>query len=276
MISLDNITYRYRGGVVALDSVTASLGSGIRLLLGENGAGKSTLLHVIAGLLKPRQGVCLLDGTPTWLRRPSTLASMFLLGDDMRFPASTINEFARIHSGFFPTFSPEVLVEALQAFGMSGDEPMERMSFGTRKKAQIAYALALQTPVLLLDEPANGLDIDSRKILRRLFSAYIRPEATVIVSTHSVTDFSLLYDGVIVLRRARVALVAETSWLLERLRFVISDTRPADAFYVESEMGSYRAVVPNPTGEILSDIDFSLLYSALMASDSLKQYLDNE
>ena len=63
MIELKNLTYAYRRGHVAIDNVTADLPSGIHLLLGENGAGKTTLLRLIAGLLIPTEGCCMIDGT---------------------------------------------------------------------------------------------------------------------------------------------------------------------------------------------------------------------
>lgn len=265
MISLDNVSYRYPGGTEALSGVSATLGCGIHLLLGENGAGKSTLLHIMAGLLTPTQGCCLFDGVEVNLRLPSVLSSFFLLGDEMKFPAATINEFSRIHAPFFPHFSREALTEALEAFGMSGDEPLARMSFGTRKKAQIAYALSLRVSVLLLDEPANGLDIDSRRTFRRLMSQFVSPEQTVIVSTHSVSELGPLYDGVIMLRRSRLILAASTAFLLERLTFEAASMPPEDALYVQSELGLWRSVSANTAGEILTDIDYSLLYSALMS-----------
>ena len=73
MIELKNVTYAYRRGFVALDKVTADVPSGIHLLLGENGAGKTTLLRLIAGLIIPTEGCCLVDGATMTRREPSTL-----------------------------------------------------------------------------------------------------------------------------------------------------------------------------------------------------------
>lgn len=279
MITLDNISYSYPKGKRALTMIRATLGSGIHLLLGENGAGKTTLLHVMSGLLTPQQGRCLLDGVAVDRREPSTQQSIFLMGDEMKFPARSVNDFAGRHARFFPTFSSEVLAEALAAFGMTGDEELDSMSFGTRKKAQMAYALALRTPVLLLDEPANGLDIDSRKVLRRLMSAVVTDEQTVVVSTHTVNDLGPLFDGVLVMRRSNLLLAATTGRLLSRLTFNVASVAPDDdALYVETDLGVFRSIEPNRTGEPLTDIDYSLLYSALMSvkAPALLQLLESE
>lgn len=168
MIVLNNLTYRYRKGAEALTDVSASIGPGIHLLLGENGAGKTTLLHVMAGLLYPSSGECLIDGEDASRRLPSELSRMFFLGDNMPFPAKTINEMSRIHAVFYPGFDPVQLQENLKSFGLTGDEPIAKMSLGNRHKSQVAYALALRTDILLLDEPANGLDISAKQALQSM------------------------------------------------------------------------------------------------------------
>lgn len=265
MITIENLSYRYRGGALALDGVNAAIGEGIHLLLGENGAGKTTLLHIMAGMLFPTRGACMVNGADPRLRLPLTLAGLFVLGDEMQFPAPTINSFKEMHARFYPTFSAGALEECLAAFDMTGNEPLAKMSLGTRKKAHLAYVLALKVPVLLLDEPANGIDINSRKVLRQLMARHIAPDQTVIVSTHSVVDFAPLYDGVMVLKRSRLLLSSPTSSILSRLTFVASPALPEGALYHEADLGQYRAIVPNETGREESEIDFSLLYSALMS-----------
>lgn len=268
MITLENVSFSYRRGAEALCGVSARIGEGIHLLLGENGAGKTTLLHVMAGMLYPSKGECYIDGVDMSRRLPLGLQRVFLLGDEMVFPSRTINEFRDIHSQFYPTFSQEMLAAALSAFGMTGDEPLDRMSLGTRKKAHIAYALSLRVPVLLLDEPVNGLDIDSRKTLRRLMSECISPEQTVVVSTHSVVDFGPLYDGVLVLHSSNLILAMTTAAILSRLAFPVTQTKPDDSLYMEQELGIYRSIVPSNDPDPVTDIDYALLYSALMSSRS--------
>ncbi len=262
MLQLNNVSYSYRKDDQALSDVSVSVPAGLHLLLGENGAGKTTLLHIIAGLRFPTSGVCLIDGVDTSLRSPATLSKVFLLADETLFPSSSINEMVSRSADFYPHFSSEVLRQCLDAFGMNGYEKLSHLSLGNRKKAQLAYALALQTDILLLDEPANGLDISSRQILLELLGRFIRPEQTVIISTHVVWDFMNLIEGVMVINRGRL-LTAMNTWDITRRLGFVTDRLPVDgALYSTQLQGLFHAIIPadpeNPT-----DLDFLLFYSAL-------------
>lgn len=262
MIILDKLDYSYPGGAVALQGVTARIGDGIHLLLGENGAGKTTLLHVMAGLLRPRSGECLVNGTDVSMRRPATMESLFFVGENPDFGCCTINEFTGRHAVFYPTFSREVLDACLTEFGLTGNEPMASLSLGGRKRSCIAYAVALRTSLLLLDEPANGLDIDGKKALQRVLAAHVGEGQTVVVSTHTVWDLKNLFDGVIVLTGSRLLLARPVVDVTARMAFVNSWQPLPDAVYSESRGASYGSIVDASIhGE--TDIDYQLLYSAL-------------
>ena len=264
MITLDNISYRYaRSRVDALEGITAEIGAGIHLLLGENGAGKTTLLQLLAGLLTPVTGRCLLDGDDLSARRPTVQRRVFFLSDNMELPFGSITEAARLHAVFYPTFSAEALKANLDDFGLTGDEKLKELSLGTRHKALVAYALALGTDVLLLDEPANGLDIDSKKTLRRVMARAMTDERTIIVSTHTVGDLETLFDGLIMLSRSRLLLCTPTWLIASRLGFVTSASLVPVALYQEPDLGVFRAIVAGGNDE--SAVNFSLLYSAMMS-----------
>lgn len=267
MITLDNLTYGYRKGIAAIDAVTTNIGSGMHLLLGENGAGKTTLLKLIAGLLYAKNGKCLIDGTDVDRRQPLTLRGIFYLGDNMAFPAETVNIMAQIHAPFYPTFSGELLKKNLEQFGMNGDEKLNNLSPGNRHKAQVAYALALGTYVLLMDEPTNGLDITSKQTLARMIAECAGEEQTVIVSAHNVDNFANLYDGVIVMSHGRMLLNAATWQITERITFRASMEAPTEAtLYTEQRFGLYRTMERNLTGEE-TPLDYTLLYNSLMSTD---------
>lgn len=138
---------------------------------------------------------------------------------------------------------------------------------GSRQKATVAYALALRTEVLLLDEPATGLDIDSKQMLQKMIAASVDESQTVIVSTHNIADLERLYDGVIVLNRGRLMLAATVDDVLSRVAFVRSARRPDGALYCEEGLGGCQAIVGAGAGVPESDIDFRLLYAALHQPD---------
>lgn len=264
MITLEDISFSYRKGSEAVSGASASLEPGIYLLAGENGAGKTTLMHLMAGLLKPASGRCLLDGQPVWPRRPDTQRRSFFLPDTMDVPLHDFADMARLHGCFFPDFSRADMNEALAAFGLDENMSIKRMSLGMRRKALAAYSLALHVPLLLLDEPANGLDITARKELRRLLASMTGMEQTVIVSTHTVHDFEQLFDGLLLLSEGRLLLCRKAWEITARISFVAADRPLPDALYQEPDGPMFRALVKADDG-VETPIDYSLLYSAIMS-----------
>lgn len=281
MIYFDNVSFSYsRKGEPALEGVTARIGAGIHLLMGANGAGKTTLLNIAGGADFPTAGACLAGGVDTRLRLPSQLSGVTMMSTGMRLPAATLRQMTKIHAVFYPRFSAEMLEKNLAAFGITLDQPLGSMSLGTANKAAVAYVLSLQTDIVLLDEPANGLDIESKIQLQRMIAQSVRPDACCIVSTHTVADMQHLYDGVIVLDKGHLALCATIDSLLERVTFVTSLRPPVDSLYSHNVAGRIVSIVPAGSDSAEScaetEIDYALLYLALHNPDSqpLKQILN--
>lgn len=268
MITLNDLEFYYdKKGRPALSGVSATLQPGIHLLAGMNGSGKTTLLKIIAGILRPTSGCCLIDGTPSMTDRPSQMGRTFLLEENMYFPEKTIRSFAEVHSPFYPSFSPERFVANLAAFGLSGDEPMRSLSLGNRKKAQLAYVLALGVEVLLLDEPTNGLDIQSKETLRKLIVSNLADDQTLIVATHTVAELEKLFDAAIILNPSTLLYAGTADDVAERLAFRITPAPMPDAYYVESQLGRCFNVCDADPGSP-TDIDWRLLYMSLYSPAS--------
>lgn len=275
MLELIDLTYTYpkAKNAEALTDVSCRIGEGTWLLLGENGAGKTTLMRLAASLLRPTSGQVILDGENVTAHEASTLSRLFLLTDDMIFPAQTINEFASIHAPYYPTFSRELLEANLEEFGLTGKERIDRLSLGYRKRAQIAYTLALRAPLTMLDEPTNGLDIDARKKLRKLMSKSATDGQTIIVSTHNIADLETLYDGVIILHRGHLLTAMSAFDILSRLNFTSGTEIPEGALFSEWNLATVNAITENLSGEPQTDINYSLLYSALMSKDASQKIM---
>lgn len=263
MIKLQNLSYGYNRKVKTLQDITAEIGSGIHLLVGENGAGKTTLLHFMVGLRYPRSGSCELDGTPMRQRHPSEMCRVQFFGDGMEFPASTIKEMVKVHSTFFPRFDHEMLKRNLHAFGINENDKFSGMSLGTRRKAHLSYMLALRCDALLLDEPTNGLDINSKQTFSRMLVECVSPEQTVIVSTHTPADLESLYDSIIVLSHGKLLLNMNIDEITSHIAFVTQNTTDADILYSEPSFGLQRCIIANTDKSIESQLDFELLYNAL-------------
>ncbi len=267
-IELKNLNYRYKSSKhnFAIQDVNAIINPGIHLLMGENGAGKTTLLHLIAGLLTPSEGECLIDGAKTYYRLPSIQSKIFISGVNIDFPMRSIKEMEAVHAPFYPNFDAQILCDNLAAFGTDASTPLSQLSTGNAQKAKIAYALALRTPVLLLDEPANGLDIEAKQLLRKMIAACVSAEQTVIISTHSVNDLENFYDGVIDICSGKLQYALSIDHILEKLDFGVADAVPKDAVYAEPWIGSFRFVLAKANHE-WSDINFEMLYMATRKSN---------
>lgn len=268
MIELKKVTFTYKGArTPALTDISAQVGTGLYLLAGENGAGKTTLLHVIAGLAHPQYGTSEIDSHPSSTNNPAEMGDVFLLEDNMSFPGKTIREFKKLHSRFYPNFSEEKFEENLKAFGQTGNEPMRSHSLGNLKKAQISYVLAMGVKVLLLDEPTNALDIEGRETLRKLIATNIFDNQTIIVSTHTVSDFDKLFDGAMIMQQSKLLFVGTEEDVAEKLAFEYSNRQDPESLYSENIAGRFLNIYPSH-GHDETRVDWKALYMALHSDKS--------
>lgn len=261
-IELKDITFAYGKGRPALMQASATLRPGINLLMGPNGTGKTTLLKVMAGMLQPQSGLCLIDRQDISLRRPEALRRVFYLADEAQFPLATIADMARLHAPFYPNFSEARLWENLRDFQMTGTEPLARMSLGSRRKANLAYALSLGVDALYLDEPANGLDILAKKTLNKMIARSMTDDNIVVIATHTVMEMEHLFDAVTFIDHGALPLSASVEDITSRLAFVQSDRPVPGAIYSETSVGGYRSIVRN-SGGIESQVDYVLMFVAM-------------
>ncbi|QNP48078.1 ATP-binding cassette domain-containing protein [Diaphorobacter aerolatus] len=171
------------------DRLNAHIGApGVYGLFGRNGTGKSTLLKLLCGLLTPEAGAISVLGYTPRQRAAEFLAQVYLLPEEFHLPNLKPEALMRNQGVFYPAFDAALFREYLADLQVPHDQRFSQMSLGQKKKATIAFALATRTPVLLMDEPTNGLDIESRMQFKELM---LRPEhATriVLISTHQAHD----------------------------------------------------------------------------------------
>lgn len=263
MIKIENFTFYYNKRRPIFEDVSFSMKSGIYGLLGENGVGKTTLLHCISGLRFPKKGSCKVDNYESCLRNPNMLKQLFFLPEEFQAPAISIDTFSKINAPFYPNFSDEQFHQYLDEFHVESDRKMSELSFGQKKKALISYALALNTPVTLLDEPTNGLDIPSKAQFRKIISSAFSDEKIILISTHQVRDLESLIDPIIILDRNQVLLNNSVQEITEKLFFSITPTIPEGALYWEQTMQGVVSVSYNRNNEE-STMNIEALFNAVV------------
>ena len=220
MITLKELSFSYSRKKEVLDRINLEVGSGhICGLLGKNGEGKTTLLNLLSGQIFPDQGSCLvLEEIPSE-RNARFLQQIFLLPEEISMPEVTAIEYIKMYAPFYPTFRNDICKACVESFEINLSDRLSKMSQGQRKKVAITLALAAHTPLLLMDEPTNGLDIPSKATFRRLVASLIDDNQTVIISTHQVRDLESLIDTVLILDQRQTLLNKTLNEIGEKLYF---------------------------------------------------------
>ena len=225
MLKINDLSFRYsRRGHTVLDGVSLSLGrGGVYGMLGRNGVGKTTLMYLIAGALTPCKGSVKLYGVDTRRRLPSTLSQLIIVTEETTLPSLTLREWTRERSYYYPHFSAEIFEHICHEFELTEDMRLDRLSTGVKKKAALALALACRTPLLMLDEPTNGLDLPSKEAFRRVLAECADDEHTIIVATHQIHDVERLLSHVIILDEKGVIMSRSIREIMGTLRFDVSN-----------------------------------------------------
>lgn len=268
MIEINNLVYRYNRKKILFNGLNMQLAGGtIYGLLGKNGAGKSSLIKNMAGLLFPTRGSCKVNGFVPAERDPAFLEQLFFIPEECVLPPVTLKELVKGYAPFYPGFSKEQFMHYLQLFQVPADAHAARLSFGQKKKVYIAFALAANTPVLIMDEPTNGLDIPSKLQFRNMVAAAGRASKLTIMSTHQIKDLDNLVQAVVILDNSEVLLSAGTAAIAQKLYFTApgAAVTAAQVIYTAQTPAGAVSIIPNEQ-HTASYIDMELLFNAALAN----------
>ena len=268
MITFDNVCFRYKQRRPLLENLSLTLMPGhIYGLLGKNGEGKSTLLRNIAGLLFPDKGEINVFGFKPYNRQAEFLQEVIYIPEEPYLPSCTVKDLSDNYGLLYPKFDREQFDLCIFEFHISGTDRLDSLSYGQRKKACIAFALASNTSVLLLDEPTNGLDIPSKIQFKKLVLSTFSEQRIIVMATHQVRDLENLIDSIIVLNDNKVALHATTEEISQLLsvRTCAEFNDQDGVLYAQTSPGGYKIVTKNTFGTD-SQIDLEYLFNAVIES----------
>src|SRR6056297_1928984 len=265
-VNVSELTFAYHKKRPLFRSLDMQLEMGnIYGLLGKNGAGKTTLLRILAGLLYSEQGTMQVIGHDPACRNPELLSDIFFLPEEFFLPAISAKEYRKLYGAFYPKFDDQRFLEYMNEFQIDMQQKLSALSYGQKKKFLLAFGLATNAALCILDEPTNGLDIPSKSQFRRVVAASVNEERMFLISTHQVRDMELLIDPVIIIDDARIIFQREYSEISKRLSIKKVNELPTDkpVLFSQEELGGYR-IVTEKTDVDESVIDMETLFNAVI------------
>jgi ABC-2 type transport system ATP-binding protein len=209
-LTLEGVTKRFRNGVVAVNDLSLSLGSGVLALLGPNGAGKTTLMQMIATITRPTAGRICFGGVDI-AREPDVLRRTlgYLPQDFGVYDGLTAIEFLTYFAALKGIHSRTRVHEMLELVNLHSvaDRAVGGFSGGMKQRLGIAQALINDPALLIVDEPTAGLDPEERLRFRNILSD-IGFDRLVIFSTHIVSDIESIATEIAVMKSGRLIATA--------------------------------------------------------------------
>jgi ABC-2 type transport system ATP-binding protein len=268
MIRMSGVVFAYGDKPPLFKDLSLTLEPGnIYGLLGKNGAGKTTLLKIVAGALHADKGDCLVFGEKPSLRPPTLLRELFFIPEDFSVPAVRLDAFVSLYAPFYPRFDRAAFTAYAGEFELGARERLSALSFGQKKKFLIAFGLAANCRLLILDEPTTGLDIPSKRQFRKLVAAALTEDKSFVISTHQVRDLETLIDPVVILDEGRIIFNHPLSEVSRHLTvsLVREAPDPAAVIYAEKVLGGWSVVEESRDGRE-TNIDLELLFNAVVNS----------
>ena len=206
-------------GFRALDGLNLTVPSGaVYGLVGPNGAGKSTIIRHMVGIYRQDSGELLIDGEPVY-ENPKIKARIAYIPDEVAyFTQSTIKDMMRFYKSMYPGFDAERFEKLGQAFELSLNRPLRKMSKGMQKQAAFWLALSCRPDYIVLDEPGDGLDpVMRRQVWSLLLSDVAERGSTVLVSSHNLRELEDVCDHVGIMNRGKMLLERSLSQLQDNM-----------------------------------------------------------
>ena len=229
--------HKHYGSLHALDGVDLRIEQGEFFgLLGPNGAGKTTLINLLAGLALPDGGQLAVLGHDVVTQYRDSRRLLGVVPQELVFdPFFSVRETLRLQSGYFGLRNNDAWIdEVMHHLDLSdkADTNMRRLSGGMKRRVLVAQALVHKPPVIVLDEPTAGVDVELRQTMWRFIQQLNRDGHTVLLTTHYLEEAEALCNRIAMLKRGQVVALDSTQNLLSsiggcRVRLKLSGALPS-------------------------------------------------
>ena len=220
-ISFKNLSKHY-GSLVALNDVSLEIEEGESFgLLGPNGAGKTTLISTLAGLCRPTAGSVQVMGHDVQSDFRAARRLLGIVPQELVFdPFFTVRETLQFQSGYFGiSNNGEWIDEILHHLGLTdkAHKNMRALSGGMKRRVLVAQALVHKPPVIVLDEPTAGVDVELRQSLWKFISRLNQEGHTIVLTTHYLEEAQELCGRIAMLKKGQIVALDTTANLLARV-----------------------------------------------------------
>ena len=220
-ISFKHLTKNY-GSLVALNDVSLEIEEGEFFgLLGPNGAGKTTLISILAGLCRPTTGSVEVMGHDVQSDFRAARRLLGIVPQELVFdPFFTVRETLQFQSGYFGIKNnAEWIDEILHHLGLAdkANKNMRALSGGMKRRVLVAQALVHRPPVIVLDEPTAGVDVELRQSLWKFISRLNKEGHTIVLTTHYLEEAQELCGRIAMLKKGQIVALDTTANLLARV-----------------------------------------------------------
>ena len=204
LLKITGLTKEY-GSVVALDNVDLTIESGkIIGVLGPNGSGKTTLIKLINGLLTPTRGSVLINGNVPGVETKKIIS---YLPDNNFLPDwMTAEQIVSYFCDFYEDFRPELAYEMLERLGVPQNMRLKNLSKGNKEKVCLILVMSRNALLYVLDEPIAAVDPATRDYVIATIINNYNPDATVLISTHIISDIEPVLDEAIFINKGKIVL----------------------------------------------------------------------
>ena len=204
LLRCEGLTKKF-SNTVALDNIDLAIESGkIIGLLGPNGSGKTTLIKLINGLLQPNSGSITIRGNKPGVESKACVS--YLPDNNFLNNWMTVEQIVDMFTDFYKDFRPELAYEMLERLGIEPKRKLKTLSKGNKEKVSLILVMSRNALLYVLDEPIAGVDPATRDYIISTIINNYNPDASVIISTHLISDIEEVLDEVIFIKQGRIVL----------------------------------------------------------------------
>ncbi len=227
LVECMNLTKRYQPtSAPAISGLNMMIEKGhIVGLLGPNGSGKTTLIKMINGLLRPTEGVVLINGHEPGIETKKCIS--YLPERTYLEAQKTVADLIQFFSDFYEDFRADRAMQMLSELNIESKARLKTLSKGTKEKIQLILVMSREAELYILDEPIAGVDPAARDYIIRTIINNYNPEASVVICTHLISDIESVLDDVIFIKNGELVLKTTVDEIREK------KGKTVDAFFRE-------------------------------------------